>query len=315
MTNPLFDLAGKKVWVAGHKGMVGSAICRRLEGENCTVQTAAHAQLDLTRQSDVETWISTNKPEVIFVAAAKVGGIYANDMYPAEFIYRNLAIQNNIIDAAHRSKVKKLLFLGSSCIYPKFAPQPMTEEALLTSELEPTNQWYAIAKIAGIKMCQAYRRQYGCDFISAMPTNLYGPGDNYDLQSSHVAPALMVKAHQAKVSGSRQMEVWGTGTVMREFLHTDDLADAVIHMMKFYSDEGPVNVGTGQDVTIRALAELMCEVVGLKCDLVFDTSRPDGPPRKLLDVSKMNNLGWTAKTSLREGLNSSYKWYLENVAN
>ena len=310
----MFDLADKRVWVAGQRGMVGSALRRRLGSENCELlSTGGHKTLDLTRQADVEAWMMANKPDAVFMAAAKVGGILANDSYPAEFIYSNLAIQSNVIEAAHRCGVQKLMFLGSSCIYPKFAPQPMAEEALLTGELEPTNQWYAIAKIAGIKMCQAYRRQYGCDFISAMPTNLYGPGDNFDLQSSHVVPALMVKAHQAKMAGESKMEVWGSGTVKREFLHVDDLADGVVHLMKVYSDEEHVNVGTGEDVTIRKLAELICQVVAFEGELAFDAGKPDGAPRKLLDVSKLKGLGWQAKTPLAEGLADAYEWYLENV--
>ena len=311
----MFDLADKRVWVAGQRGMVGSALRRRLGSENCELlSTGGHKTLDLTRQADVEAWMMANKPDAVFMAAAKVGGILANDSYPAEFIYSNLAIQSNVIEAAHRCGVQKLMFLGSSCIYPKFAPQPMAEEALLTGELEPTNQWYAIAKIAGIKMCQAYRRQYGCDFISAMPTNLYGPGDNFDLQSSHVIPALMVKAHQAKMAGESKMEVWGSGTVKREFLHVDDLADGVVHLMKVYSDEEHVNVGAGEDVTIRKLAELICQVVAFEGELAFDAGKPDGAPRKLLDVSKLESLGWTAKTSLADGLADAYSWYLANAA-
>ena len=311
----MFDLADKRVWVAGQRGMVGSALRRRLGSENCELlSTGGHKTLDLTRQADVEAWMMANKPDAVFMAAAKVGGILANDSYPAEFIYSNLAIQSNVIEAAHRCGVQKLMFLGSSCIYPKFAPQPMAEEALLTGELEPTNQWYAIAKIAGIKMCQAYRRQYGCDFISAMPTNLYGPGDSFDLQSSHVIPALMVKAHQAKMAGESKMEVWGSGTVKREFLHVDDLADGVVHLMKVYSDEEHVNVGTGEDVTIRKLAELICQVVAFEGELAFDAGKPDGAPRKLLDVSKLESLGWTAKTSLADGLADAYSWYLANAA-
>jgi len=309
-----FDLANKRVWVAGHRGMVGSALCRRLETENCEILTVGREAPDLTRQADVENWMVSTKPDAVFMAAARVGGILANDSYPAEFIYSNLVIQNNIIDTARTCGVKKLMFLGSSCIYPKFAPQPMAEEALLTGELEPTNQWYAIAKIAGIRMCQAYRRQYGCDFISAMPTNLYGPCDNFDLQSSHVAPALMVKAHQAKVAGADKMEVWGSGKAMREFLHVDDLADGVVHLMKVYSDDSHVNVGTGEDVTIRELAEFICKVVGFDGELAFDASKPDGTPRKLLDVSKLKGLGWQAKTSLADGMADVYGWYLETVA-
>ena len=314
MAESRFEQRGKRVWVAGHRGMVGAALCRRLGSEDCEILTAGREILDLTRQAEVEDWMAANKPEVVFDAAAKVGGILANDSRPAEFIYDNLAIQTNIIDAAYRVGVQKLMFLGSSCIYPRLAPQPMREEALLTGELEPTNQWYAIAKIAGIKMCQAYRRQYGCDYICAMPTNLYGPGDNFDLQASHVAPALLVKAHHAKLAGASKMQVWGTGTVRREFLHVGDLADAVVHLMKRYSDEMHVNVGSGEDVTIRELAEVVCRVVGFEGELAFDSSKPDGAPRKLLDVNKLNALGWKAKISLRDGLADTYRWYLEDVA-
>ncbi|MFT5445139.1 MAG: GDP-L-fucose synthase [Gammaproteobacteria bacterium] len=313
-TEPDFDLRGKRIWVAGHRGMVGSSICRRLAIEDCELVTVGRETLDLTRQIQVEEWLAENKPDAVFVAAAKVGGIFANETLPGEFIYSNLAIQTHVIDAAYRCGVEKLMFLGSSCIYPKFAPQPMAEDALLSGDLEPTNQWYAIAKIAGIKMCQAYRRQYGCDFVSAMPTNLYGPGDNFDLQTSHVVPALMAKAHQAQATNAPKMQVWGTGAVKREFLHVDDLADAVVHLMKVYSGDVHVNIGTGQDVTIRELAEIICEVVGYKGELAFDSSKPDGTPRKLLDVSKLTGLGWQARTSLRDGLADNYRWYLEHVA-
>lgn len=308
-----FPLDGLRVWVAGHRGMVGAAICRRLERENCEVLTAGREVVDLTRQAEVEAWMTENKPDAVFMAAAKVGGILANDTYPADFIYDNLAVQNNVIHAAYQTGVKKLLFLGSSCIYPKLAPQPMAEGALLTGPLEPTNEWYAIAKIAGIKMCQAYRRQYGCDFISAMPTNLYGPGDNFNLQTSHVAPALMVKAHEAKKERAASMEVWGSGKVKREFMYVDDLAEAVVYLMQTYSDAEHVNVGTGADVTIRELAETVCRVVGFEGTLTFDASKPDGTPRKLLDVSKLAALGWRAQTTLQEGLEKTYRWYLDSV--
>ena len=314
MADPRFELRGKRVWVAGHAGMVGSALCRRLAREACEIVTVSRASLDLTRQADVEAWVAATKPEVVFVAAAKVGGILANDSQPADFIYTNLAVQTNVIDAAYRAGVQKLMFLGSSCIYPKHAAQPMAEDALLSGALEPTNQWYAIAKIAGIKMCQAYRRQYGCDFIAAMPTNLYGPGDNFDLQSSHVAPALMVKAHRAKLAKSLNMQVWGSGAVKREFLHVDDLADAAVHLMKCYSDELHVNVGSGVDVTIRELAQVICQVVDFDGELIFDPSKPDGAPRKLLDVAKLNALGWRAQASLEDGLADTYHWYLRNAA-
>jgi len=309
-----YELNGKRVWVAGHRGMVGSALVRRLASENVTLLTATRAELDLTRQADVETWMKREKPQAIFLAAAVVGGIIANSTRPVEFLTNNLQLQNNIIATAHDIGVEKLMFLGSSCIYPRLAPQPMTEDALLTGPLEPTNQWYAIAKIAGLKQCEAYRRAYGRDFISVMPTNLYGPGDSYDLTHSHVLSALMQKAHQAKITGAPTLSVWGTGTVRREFLHVDDMADACIFLMKTYSDAGFVNIGVGADVTIRELATLIAEAVGFKGDLAFDPSKPDGPPRKLLDVGRINALGWKAKTPLREGIAATYEWYLRNVA-
>lgn len=310
-----FALDGRRVWVAGHGGMVGSAICRRLETENCEVLTAARREVDLRRQAETEEWVAAHRPDAVFLAAATVGGIYANDTRPADFIYDNLAIETNVIQAARVSGVKKLLFLGSSCIYPRLAPQPMAEEALLTGPLEPTNQSYAIAKIAGIEMCRAYRRQLGCDFISAMPTNLYGPHDNFDLESSHVVPALIVKAHNAKQSGAPEMTVWGSGSPQRELMHVDDLADALVHLMKVYSGESHVNVGTGQDVTIDELARLIRDVVGYRGALRYDTSKPDGAPRKLLDVSRLRALGWTAKMPLRDGLARTYDFYLQHVAN
>ena len=309
-----FTLAGRRVWVAGHRGMVGAAVVRRLAGEKCEILTVGRSEVDLRRQDQVEAWMAKAKPDAIFLGAATVGGILANDSRPAEFIYDNLAIETNVVHAAYRTGVKKLLFLGSSCIYPRLAPQPMKEEHLLTSGLEPTNQWYAIAKIAGLMMCQAYRRQYGCDFISAMPTNLYGPGDTYDLRGSHVVPAIILKAHAAKLAGARSIEVWGSGAPKREFLHVDDLADALVHIMTNYSEEQTINVGTGEDVTIRELAEKVCRAVGFKGALDFDTSKPDGTPRKLLDVSRINAFGWKAKIGLDEGLAGAYAWYLANVA-
>lgn len=304
--SPLFDLNGQKVWVAGHRGMVGGALVRRLGSEGCDVVTIGRDQVDLVRQSAVETWLEAEKPDCIFLAAAKVGGIQANNTRPAEFLYENMMIEANIIHAAYQVGVKKLIFLGSTCIYPKMAPQPIPESALLTGPLEPTNEWYAIAKIAGIKLCQAYRRQYGCDFIAAQPTNLYGPGDNYDLESSHVLPALLRKAHEAKLSGASELVVWGSGSPRREFLHVDDLADAVVHLAKIYSDEEHVNVGSGAEVTIKELAELVCETVGYQGVLRFDVSKPDGTPRKLSDVSKLHGLGWNHARSLRDGLNQTY---------
>ncbi len=309
-----YSLAGKRVWVAGHRGMVGAALVRRLESEGVTLLTATRRELDLTRQVEVETWMRETKPQAVFLAAAVVGGIVANDTRPAEFLTDNLQIQTNIIATAHQTGVEKLLFLGSTCIYPRLAPQPMNEDALLTGPLEPTNQWYAIAKIAGIKQCQAYRREYGRDFISCMPTNLYGPEDNFDLTSSHVLPALMAKAHEAKTTGKPSLTLWGTGTPRREFLHVDDLADACVFLMKNYSDEQLVNIGVGSDVTIRELAELIADVVGFKGTFTFDSSKPDGAPRKLVDVSRINALGWKAKTGLRDGVAAAYEWYRQNVA-
>ncbi|MBN4016418.1 GDP-L-fucose synthase [Rhodospirillaceae bacterium AH-315-P19] len=308
-----FPLKGRKLWVAGHHGMVGSAILRRLAGEECEILTASHADLDLTRQVDVENWLGRTKPDAIFLAAARVGGILANDTRPADFIYDNLAIEMNVLNAAFKTGVKKLLFLGSSCIYPKLAPQPMPEEALLEGQLEPTNQWYAIAKIAGLKMGQAYRRQYGADFISAMPTNLYGPGDNFDLLSSHVIPALIAKMHRAKVEAAASVEIWGTGKPRREFLFVDDLADALVHLMKVYSDELHINVGTGVEIAISDLAALVAKTVGFSGDIFYDTGKPDGAPRKLLDVRRLNALGWQAKMSLEEGLRKTYQSYLKET--
>ncbi len=309
-----YSLAGKRVWVAGHRGMVGGAIARRLATEKCELLTATHAELDLTRQADVEAWMAKTKPQAIFLAAAVVGGIHANNTRPAEFLTDNLQIQNNVIATAHKVDVEKLMFLGSSCIYPRLAPQPMTEDALLTGPLEPTNEWYAIAKIAGIKQCQAYRRQYGRDFISAMPTNLYGSGDNFDLQSSHVLPALMVKAHRAKLAGDKTITLWGTGTPLREFLYVDDLADACVFLMKNYSGDEHVNVGSDSEVTIRALAEIISEVVGFKGTFVYDSTKPDGTPRKLMSSAKLAALGWRARTGLRAGIAQAYDWYCSNAA-
>ena len=305
-------LAGRRVWVAGHRGMVGAALCRRLARESCEILSVGRDEADLRRQSEVEAWMAKTRPELVFVAAATVGGIHANDTRPAEFIYDNLMIEANIIQASHKLAVRKLLFLGSSCIYPREAPQPMAEDALLTGPLEPTNQWYAIAKIAGIKLCQAFRRQYGCDFISAMPTNLYGIGDNFDLMNSHVLPALMVKIDRAKQSGAETVEIWGSGRPRREFLFCDDLADALVFLMQHYSEEKHVNVGTGVDVTIREAAELMAEVVGFKGRFVFNTEKPDGMMRKLLDVDLLSGLGWRARTSLKDGLTETYRWFLES---
>jgi len=313
---PTFDLKrDTRIYLAGHRGLVGSAIHRRLRRDGfTTVLTRTSAELDLRDQAAVDAFFEAERPEVVILAAAKVGGILANDTYPAEFLHDNLRIAVNVIDAAHRSGTRKLLNLGSSCIYPKLAPQPLKEEYLLTGPLEPTNRAYAVAKIAAIEMCDAYRRQYGADFISAMPTNLYGPHDNYDLATSHVLPALIRKTHEAKVNGSPTIPVWGSGTPKREFLHTDDLADACLFLLRHVSRPGPINVGTGTDVTIRELAETIQDVVGYEGDLVFDTSKPDGTPRKLMDVSLLESLGWKARIGLREGIEDAYAWYRDNAA-
>jgi len=305
-----------KIYIAGHRGLVGSAIVRNLEEKgynNLLLRTSK--ELNLTNQADVNQFFETEKPDYVFLAAAKVGGIHANDTYPADFIRDNLQIQTNIIDAAYRNKAKKLLFLGSSCIYPKFAPQPMKEEHLLTGELEPTNEWYAIAKIAGIKMCQAYKKQYDFNAISLMPTNLYGPGDNFNLENSHVMPALIRKFHDAKINNLPEVEVWGSGTPRREFLHVEDMADATVFLMNNYDAEQFVNVGVGEDVSIKELAEIVKETVGFAGKLKFDSSKPDGTPRKLLDVTKLNEAGWRAKINLVEGVNSTYQWFLDNEEN
>ncbi|MBT3917558.1 MAG: GDP-L-fucose synthase [Rhodospirillaceae bacterium] len=309
-----FNLAGKKVWVAGASGMVGGATVRRLASEDCDILTPAHSELDLINQAAVKQWLAANQPDVVVIAAATVGGILANSTRPAEFIYNNIAIESNIIHAAHQHNVEKLLFLGSACIYPREAAQPMAEEALLTGPLEPTNEWYAIAKIAGIKLCEAYRQQYGCDYISAQPNNLYGPGDNFDLEGGHVIPALMHKAHLAKINSDKTMPIWGSGKVYREFLHVDDCADALVHLIKHYSGAIHVNMGTGEEVTIKELAQLIAKVVGFEGELEFDTSKPDGSPRKLLDPARMQALGWTSTTSLEAGLATTYQWFLENTA-
>ncbi len=314
MTAPvLYSLAGKRVFVAGHRGMVGSALMRRLAGERCELITVPRGDVDLRRQDAVERWMAANRPQAVFLAAATVGGIYINDARPGDFLYDNLAIETNVIEAARQVGVEKLMFLGSSCIYPRAARQPMPESELLTGPLEPTNQWYALAKIAGIMLCRAYRRQHGCDYISAMPTNLYGPGDNFDLEASHVIPALIAKAHRAKDRGG-EIPVWGTGSPLREFMHVDDLADAVVFLMKNYSGEEHVNVGTGQEVSIRALAETVARIVGVERPLRFDPAKPDGMPRKLLDTGRLRELGWQPRIGLEEGLRATYAWYLEHVA-
>ena len=309
-----YALAGKRVWVNGHRGMVGIALVRRLQSEDCEILTATSKELDLRRQADVEAWMEEYKPDAVFLCAATVGGILANDTRPAEFIYDNLAIEANVIHGAWKSGVGKLLFMGSACIYPRDAEQPMKEECLLTGPLEPTNEWYAIAKIIGIKLCQAYRKQYGADFISAQPINLYGPGDRFDLENSHVVPALMLKAHAAKTEGRASMDVWGSGNPMREFLYVDDVADALVFLMRNYSGAIQMNVGLGADLSIRELAETIIKVVGFEGELVFDTSKPDGTPRKFLDTTRLNDLGWAASTSLEQGLEQTYAWFLENVA-
>lgn len=305
----MYELSGKRVWVAGHRGMVGSAIVRRLERENCEVLTVGRDTVDLRDQGGVLAWMRANKPDAVFLAAAKVGGILANDSKPADFLLDNLLIETAIFAGAHAVDVEKLLFLGSSCIYPKFATQPITEDALLTGPLEPTNEWYAIAKIAGIKLAQAFRRQHGRDFISAMPTNLYGPGDNFDLQSSHVMPALIRKVDTAKRNGG-DVVVWGTGTPRREFLYVDDCADACVHLMRQYSGEQHVNVGSGEDISIADLTRTVMTVIGCDAPIVHDLGKPDGTPRKLMDVSKLAGLGWRASTGLEEGIARSYDAFL-----
>lgn len=309
----VYKLRGKRVWVAGHKGMVGAAVLRRLSQECCDILVVDRSEVDLLRQLDVEQWMQEQRPHAVFVCAATVGGILDNDMRPADFLYDNLMIEANIIRTAYDVGVEKLLFLGSSCIYPRLAPQPIPEVALLSGALEPTNQWYALAKIAGLKLCEAYRRQHGANFVSAMPTNLYGPGDNFSLRSSHVIPALIRKAHDAHAKEHATMTVWGTGTPRREFLYVDDLADALVFLMEHYSDDQTINVGTGHDIPIRQLGEEICEVVGFRGTLEFDISKPDGTPRKLLDVSRLTSLGWTARMTLREGLSLTYTWFRENA--
>lgn len=310
----LFDLKGKRVWVAGHRGMVGSAIVRQLEKEDCEILTISRDTLDLTLQADVFQYVADTKPDLIILAAAKVGGIFANDTYPAQFLYDNLLIEANVIGAAHLHDVKKLTFLGSSCIYPRLAEQPIEESSLLTGPLEPTNEWYAIAKIAGIKLCQAFRRQYGRDFISVMPTNLYGPHDNFDIKTSHVLPALIYKAHLAKINGKVSLEVWGSGTPLREFMHVDDCADAIVYATKYYSGEQHINIGTGEEVSIAELAKLVKNTVGFEGKIEFDKTKPDGTPRKLMDSRALRHLGWAPQISLNNGIARTYRWYLENYS-
>ena len=308
----IFKIHGKKIWVAGHNGMVGKAVVRQLEKKNCEIFTVDRQSLDLTIQQDVNNWLAHNKPDAVILCAAKVGGILANDRYPAEFIYQNLMIEANIINAAHTNEISKLLFLGSSCIYPKHAPQPMKEIALLTGPLENTNEWYALAKIAGIKLCQAYRKQYGANFISAMPTNLYGPYDNFDLETSHVIPALIRKTHEALIENRKAIKVWGSGLPKREFMHVDDCAAGIIFLLENYADMEHVNLGTGQELSIGKLVEMIKSAIGFKGDTEFDNSKPDGTPRKLLNSEKIQALGWSPNISLQKGLNATYQWYLEN---
>lgn len=306
----MYDLKGKRIFVAGHRGMVGSAVVRRLASEDCEVVTAGRELVDLKRQADVEAFLTRVQPNAVVMAAAKVGGILANDTYPADFLYDNLIIEANLVQAAYRAGVERFLFLGSSCIYPKFADQPIREDSLLSGALEPTNEWYAIAKIAGVKLCQAYRRQYGCDYISAMPTNLYGPGDNFDLTSSHVLPALIRKAHEAKLHRDKEIVIWGTGKPRREFLHADDCADALILLLKAYSGDEHVNVGSGEDITILDLAKLICRVVGFEGDIVHDLTKPDGTLRKLMSAEKLRAMNWAPKITLEDGIHETYAAFL-----
>ncbi len=309
-----FELRGRRVWVAGHRGMVGSALTRRLAREGCEVLTADRERLDLRRQAETERWVAEARADAIFLAAARVGGILANASYPADFLYDNLMIQTNILEAARGAGTGKVMVIGSSCVYPKHAPQPIAEDALLSGPLEPTNEAYAVAKIAGLKLAQAYRRQHGCDFIAAMPANLYGPGDNFDLATSHALPALIRKAHEAKERGADHLTIWGTGTARREFLHVDDCADALVFLMQGYSGEGHVNIGSGEDLTILELAELICEVVGFEGRIERDTTKPDGMPRRLVSGERLRSLGWTPSIKLKEGIERTYRWYLEQGA-
>lgn len=313
MRKPAYDPTGKRIWVAGHRGLVGSALVRALAAEDCEILTASRTDVDLRDRGQVDRWMKENRPQALFLAAAKVGGILANDTRPAEFLYDNLVIQNNVIDAARRFEVEKLVFLGSSCIYPRMAPQPIPESALLTGELEQTNQWYAIAKIAGIKLCQAYRRQYGCDFISVMPTNLYGPFDNFDLVGSHVVPALIRKIHAAKQSKADSFELWGTGNPLRDLLYVDDAADGLVFLLKNHSGEEIVNLGSADEISILDLANKIARVAGYGGRVRFDRTKPDGTPRKIVDVSRLAAMGWTAKVPLDDGLRRTYDWYCENV--
>jgi GDP-L-fucose synthase len=302
-----------KIYVAGHRGLVGSAIVRRLQSDGYTnLIMRTSRELDLREQTEVRRFFAEERPEYVILAAARVGGILANDSYPADFIYDNLMMEANVVDAAYRSGVKKMLALGSTCIYPKMAPQPLREDYLLTGPLEPTNEWYAVAKIAGIKLCQAYRRQYGCNFIAAMPTNLYGPGDNFDLEKSHVMPAMIRKFHEAKISGADSVTLWGSGKPKREFLHVDDMADACVYLLHHYDGEDIVNIGVGEDLEISELAEIVRTVVGFAGEIVYDASKPDGTPRKLVDAGRINRLGWRARIGLQTGIEQTYQWFLDN---
>jgi GDP-L-fucose synthase len=311
MHAPIYSLAGKRVWVAGHRGMVGRALVRRLASERCEILTIDRASVDLRRQDATDAWMNHARPQAVFIAAATVGGIFANSSYPAAFLYDNLMIAANVIEASRQMGVGKLMYLGSSCIYPKFAPQPIREEALLSGPLEPTNEWYALAKIAGLKLCVAYRRQFGCDFISVQPTNLYGPGDNFHPEHSHVPAALIRRFHEAKIEARPSVSVWGSGIPRREFLFVDDLADACLFVMKHYSADEPLNIGTGEDLTISDFARLVADVLNYKGKIVFDQSKPDGTPRKVLDVSRLAELGWQSQMPLREGLECTYRAFLE----
>jgi GDP-L-fucose synthase len=310
----IFPLKGRRVFVAGHHGMVGSALVRRLAKEECSLLTVGRDVVDLRHQFAVDRWFVEHQPEAVILAAARAGGIHANNNYPGDFLYDNLAIASNVIEASRRTRVAKLIFLGSSCVYPRLALQPMRETCLLTGPLEPTNEWYAIAKIAGIKLCQAYRRQHDCDFVSVMPTNLYGPNDNFDLLSGHVLPALLAKIAAAVSDGRDTVEIWGSGRPRREFLHVDDLADAVVFLMKTWSEEEPINIGSGTDVTITELTQLVADIIGFTGRFVFDRSKPDGTPRKLLDISKLTALGWRPGIPLEAGIRQTYRWYRASVA-
>ena len=314
LTTPIFSLTGKKIYVAGHNGMVGSAIIRRLKQIDCDCLTVNSSDLDLMKINDVDNWFKENKPDVVFMAAAKVGGIHANNSYPVDFLYENISIQNSLILNSHKYKVKKLMFLGSSCIYPVSAKQPLMESSLLTGSLEKTNESYAIAKITGIKLCQAYRKQYGADFISVMPTNLYGPGDNFHPENSHVVAALISKFHNAVLSNKKTITLWGTGKPKREFLDVDDLADGLFFIMENYSDSHPINIGTGKEISIIEFANLIKNISGWNGDIIFDSSYPDGMPRKVMDVTNLKNLGWTAPTKLESGIKKAYDWYVNNLS-